>query len=81
MSEPSSKPPIRPDEERERTRWLRFAGVSLEFIAAVVVCGAIGYGLDRWLGLSPWMSLAGFGMGFVVGLMQLVRSARKMFHD
>jgi F0F1-type ATP synthase assembly protein I len=81
MPDPSSQPPRRRDEQAERSEWIRFTGLGFEFIAAVVVCGAIGYGLDRWLGLTPWMLIAGVAMGFVVGLAQLVRSARKIFHD
>lgn len=81
MPDPSSQPPSRRDEEAERAEWYKFAGVGLEFIAAVLLCGAIGYGLDRWLGLAPWMLIAGVAMGFIVGLAQLVRSARKIFHD
>jgi len=61
--------------------WWRIAGIGFEFIAAVAVLAAIGLGIDKWLGSNPWGVLAGCVLGFVVGLTQLVRSAKKMFHD
>lgn len=35
---------------------------------------ALGYGLDRWLGTSPWLLLIGSLLGIVSGLTQLYKT-------
>jgi ATP synthase protein I len=45
-------------------------------IAAILVCGALGYALDAWLGTRPWLSMLGLMTGLVVGLYELVRYMR-----
>lgn len=49
------------------------AGVGMEFAAAIIVMGAIGWWLDWQFGLSPWGVVGGVALGFVVGLWQLIR--------
>ncbi len=66
-------------EQGELAGWYRMAGVGTEFIAAVAVFGGVGYGLDRWLGTSPWLLLSGCGLGFAVGLWLMYRAASKTF--
>jgi F0F1-type ATP synthase assembly protein I len=45
-------------------------------IAAILVCGAVGYALDAWLQTRPWLSMLGLISGLVVGLYELVRYVR-----
>jgi F0F1-type ATP synthase assembly protein I len=47
------------------------AGASYTLIGAIIVLGAAGYGLDRWLGTSPWCLLGGLLLGIVVGMWEL----------
>ena len=47
------------------------AGYTL--IAAILVCGGIGFGLDRWLGTEPWLLVGGLLFGIVVGFFELAR--------
>lgn len=49
------------------------AGV--ELVAGVAVGGALGYGLDRWLGTSPWFLILLFFMGAAAGFLNLIRGA------
>jgi ATP synthase protein I len=42
----------------------------------VLLLGAIGYLLDRWLGTAPWFLLGGLVAGLAIGFYGLVRSAR-----
>jgi len=80
--EPSSGPSKKSGSEAQTTsEWMKFTGLGVEFIAAIAVCAGIGYGLDRWVGMAPWLLISGVGLGFAVGLMQLIRGARKFFHD
>lgn len=47
--------------------------ISTELLAGLLVGGALGYGLDRFLETSPWFLLAGIGVGFAAGLRNLSR--------
>jgi F0F1-type ATP synthase assembly protein I len=49
---------------------------SYALLGAIVLLGAIGYGIDRWLGTSPWCLLAGLIVGIVWGFSNLVRTLR-----
>jgi F0F1-type ATP synthase assembly protein I len=43
------------------------AAASYSLIGAIILFGGLGYGLDAWLGTSPWFLLAGLLLGIVVG--------------
>ena len=63
----------------EPSPWRALGGLASAGIAFVVATagGAIlGYFLDRWLGLSPWLTLIGLGLGIVVGFRELFRSIK-----
>ncbi len=52
--------------------------VSTELIGGIVVGGAIGWALDRWLGNEkPWFFILFFLLGAVAGIMNVVRAAAK----
>jgi F0F1-type ATP synthase assembly protein I len=42
-------------------------------IGAILLLGGIGYGLDSWLGTSPWFLLGGLILGIVVGFYELAK--------
>ena len=42
-------------------------------VAAVVVGGLIGYFLDRWLHTKPWLLILFGGIGFYVGVRDVLR--------
>lgn len=70
------QPPTKPGDESD---WYRFAGIGIEFIVAVLLCGGIGYWLDGRCGTAPWLMMSGFGVGFATGLYIMIRAARSMF--
>ena len=49
-----------------------------EFVAAILVGSGMGYLLDQWLGTSPWLFLAMIMLGFVAGVLNVVRAASQM---
>jgi F0F1-type ATP synthase assembly protein I len=53
------------------------AGASYTLIGAIIVLGAIGYGIDYWRGTAPWFLLGGLLLGIVVGMWEL---AKTVFH-
>jgi ATP synthase protein I len=53
------------------------AAASYALIGAIIVLGLIGYGIDRWLGTTPWFLLAGLLLGIVVGFYDLAKTIWK----
>lgn len=49
--------------------------LSTELVAGVVVGGIIGWLLDRWLGISPWGMIVFLLLGFVAGVLNVMRAA------
>ncbi len=43
------------------------------FVGAIVVGGAIGFFIDRWLHTSPWLMLVFGGFGFCAGIREVIR--------
>ena len=52
-----------------------------ELLAAVIVGGAIGWGLDRVLGTGPLLLIVMFLVGVAAGFFNVVRSAQQMNRD
>ena len=52
--------------------------MSTEMVAAVVVGTIIGFILDNWLGTKPWLILIFFFVGVAAGILNVVKSAKKM---
>ena len=50
------------------------AGAGYTLIGAIIVFGAIGYGLDAWLRRSPWFLVSGLLLGVVVGMWELAKT-------
>ncbi|MCT4656081.1 MAG: AtpZ/AtpI family protein [Cohaesibacter sp.] len=49
-----------------------------EFIAGVFVGGAIGWLVDTWFGLAPWGMIIFVLLGFMAGMLNMLRSAGKI---
>ena len=49
--------------------------LSTELVAGVVVGALIGWVLDRWLGISPWGLIVFLLLGFVAGVLNVMRAA------
>ena len=52
-------------------------GASYTLVGAVLLLGAIGYGVDRWRGTAPWFLLAGLLLGVIVGFYELVKATSR----
>ena len=59
----------------DRSGMARGLRLSSELVAGVVVGGAIGYALDYWLGIRPWGVIVFVLLGFVAGIVNLMRAA------
>jgi ATP synthase protein I len=49
--------------------------LSSELVAGVVVGALIGWGIDRWLSISPWGLIVFLLLGFTAGVVNVIRSA------
>jgi len=52
--------------------------MSTELVSAVVVGTIIGFILDNWFGTKPWLILIFFFVGAIAGIMNVVKSAKRM---
>ena len=52
--------------------------MSTELVSAVVVGTIIGFILDNWFGTKPWLILIFFFVGVAAGIMNVVKTAKKM---
>ena len=52
--------------------------ISTEMVAAVAVGTIIGFILDNWFGTKPWLILIFFFVGVITGIVNVIKSAKKM---
>ncbi len=52
--------------------------MSTELVAAVLVGTIIGFIFDSWFGTKPWLILTFFFVGVIAGVLNVIRSAKKM---
>ena len=79
VEDPNDSPKLTPAEKDARDMTLK-AGLAMELpftlVGAVVVGGAIGYFLDKWLHTAPWMLIVLGGIGFAGGVSEVIRRLR-----
>lgn len=54
------------------------SSVGIQLVAATFAGLAIGYGLDRLFGTSPWLTCIFLVIGIISGFRELLRVARKV---
>jgi len=61
---------------------MRQSAIAMELpftlVGPILVAGAIGYFLDRWLGTTPVFLLVLIGLGFYAGVREVYRRFQKM---
>jgi ATP synthase protein I len=63
-----------PDDEPSVLRQLaRLSTIGISLVAATAIGLLIGYGLDRWLGTRPWLTMVFTLLGIVAGFLNLFR--------
>jgi ATP synthase protein I len=65
------------DEDRATTAsgYARGFRLSSELVAGVLAGAGLGWLLDRWLGIAPWGLIVFLLLGFVAGVLNVMRSA------
>ena len=59
----------------------RASTMGLHFISGMLVGGAIGYGLDSWLGTAPWGLGFFFLCGIAAGFRNVWLDARRLIRE
>jgi ATP synthase protein I len=72
-TKPSADTASRP--QADASGMARGIRLSTELVAGVIVGAAIGWALDRWLGIKPWGFIVFTLLGFVAGMLNVMRSA------
>jgi ATP synthase protein I len=49
-----------------------------EFVAGILVGAALGWGIDRLAGTSPWGLISFLMLGFVAGVLNVVRASSRL---
>jgi len=57
---------------------MSLSGLGFEIVASICGMGLLGWALDKWTGLSPWLMAAGLVLGLVGGLYNAVKQALKI---
>ncbi len=66
------------DEQNIVQKTGRIYAAVFSIFGSVLVCLAIGWALDRWLGTSPWLVVAGIVVGSAVGFYEFIRNITKI---
>jgi ATP synthase protein I len=72
---PEAPPAQAPPPATDSSALARGFRLSSELVAAVLVGAAIGWLIDRWLGISPWGMIVFLLLGFAAGVLNVMRAA------
>ena len=64
-----------PRQTADRSAFARGFLLSSELVAGVLVGAGIGWGLDHWLGTTPWGLIVFVLLGFAAGVLNVMRAA------
>ena len=69
------------DKENEKSSFGKAFQLSTELVSAVLVATIIGFILDNWFDTKPWLIIIFFFIGVAAGIINVIRSAKKMQKD
>ena len=72
-----SKKNLKQNNENSHTIGAAFK-LSTELVSAVAVGAIIGFILDKTFGTKPWLIIIFFFVGVIAGIINVIRSAKKM---
>ena len=55
--------------------------IGLHIVSGTLVGGGMGYGVDRWLGTSPWGLLFFLLLGIIAGFRNAWKDARRVMQE
>ena len=70
-----------PENNDQKSSFGKAFQLSTELVSAVLVATIIGFILDNWFDTKPWLIIIFFFIGVAAGIINVVRSAKKMQKD
>jgi len=67
-----------PGERKDGAGYGQAMKLASEFVAGILVGVALGWGLDRVAGISPWGLIGFLLLGFCAGVLNVVRASGRM---
>ena len=52
--------------------------IAVDLVVGVAFGGFVGWWLDRYVGTAPWLMVLLLMLGFVAGMMNVIRTAQRM---
>lgn len=68
------------EEEKDKPVYKQLfnaSSVGMALVSGMLVGGAIGYFLDKWLGTSPWLLFIFLIFGFIAGIKNAIHYMKK----
>ena len=69
------------EKDQEKSSFGKAFQLSTELVSAVLVATIIGFILDSWFDTKPWLIIIFFFIGVATGILNVIRSAKKMQKD
>jgi len=69
------------EKDIEKSSFGKAFQLSTELVSAVLVATIIGFILDSWFDTKPWLIIIFFFIGVATGILNVIRSAKKMQKD
>ena len=69
------------NNDNEKSSFGKAFQLSTELVSAVLVATIIGFILDNWFDTKPWLIIIFFFIGVAAGIINVIRSAKKMQRD
>jgi ATP synthase protein I len=73
----SQTPPPRKDQGGVTRQFAMAMELPFLLVGGALVGGLLGFFLDRWLHTKPWLMLVVGGLGFAVGVRDMLRRLQK----
>jgi len=73
-----AKEPSEPDQRARGAAMGQAMKIAIELVVGIAVGGFIGKVLDDQFGTAPWMLIVFLMLGFAAGLLNIVRTARRL---
>ena len=68
-------------KDNEKLSFGKAFQLSTELVSEVLVATIIGFILDNWFDTKPWLIIIFFFIGVAAGIINVIRSAKKMQKD
>ena len=69
------------EKDNKKSSFGKAFQLSTELVSAVLVSTIIGFILDNWFDTKPWLIIIFFFIGVAAGIINVIRSAKKMQKD